>query len=78
MNILLRFLAGIVGAIIGALVALMIDLTVGDGVQFVPLSKFLAPLAVGSAIGFVLGFTFYKATGKLFGFLGCFGTESSS
>lgn len=78
MTILFRFLAGSVGAILGAIAAFVLDLTIGDGVQFVPISEFIIPLIIGGAVGFCLGFAFYKATGKLFGFLSRFSVETSS
>jgi len=78
MTILLRILAGVVGAILGAIIGFVMDLSIGDGVKFIPISEFVIPLAIGGAVGFCLGFIFYKATGKLFGFLGRFSIESSS
>lgn len=76
MTMLLRFLAGFVGAILGAVVAFVVDLVIGDGVRLIPNSEFLLPILVGSALGFCLGFVFYKVMGKLFGFLGRFSIEA--
>lgn len=78
MVILFRIFAGVVGAIFGAIAGFIMDLTIGDGVQFVPISKFVIPLAIGGAIGFCLGFIFYKITGKLFSFLSRFSIETST
>ena len=77
MAILLRLITGIIGAVLGIIVAFVLDLFIGDGISFIPISKFIIPLAIGGAIGFCLGFVFYKATGRLFGFLGRFGIEAS-
>lgn len=78
MAILHRFLAGGVGLILGIIVAFVLDLTIGDGVRLVPISGFIIPLVVGGVVGFCLGFVFYKATGRLFGFLSRFSVEVSS
>lgn len=78
MKIVLRLLAGVAGAIVGVVVAFVLDLVVGDGIQLIPISKFIIPLAVGGAVGFFLGFVFYRTTGKLFGFLGRFSVETST
>lgn len=78
MAILLRFFSGIIAAILGALVAFLIDLSTGDGVQFIPIHDFVIPLTVGGVTGFCLGFVFYKTTGRLFGFLSRFGIEPSA
>ena len=77
MIILLRFLAGIVGAIVGVVLAFVLDLTVGDGVRFIPISEFIIPLVIGGVVGFCLGFVFYRVTGKLFVFLSRFSVEPS-
>lgn len=77
MSILLRFITGIIGAVLGVIIAFVLDLLVGDGINFIPISEFIIPLAIGGAIGFCLGFVFYKATGRLFGFLGRFSVETS-
>ncbi len=77
MTILLRSLAGVIGAILGAIVAFVLDLFIGGGVQFVPMSEFVIPLAIGGAAGFSLGFVFHKVTAKLFTFLSRFSIETS-
>ncbi len=77
MTILFRILAGIIGAIVGAIIGFVVDLTIGDGVQFIPISEFVIPLAIGGAVGFCLGFIFYRVTGKVFGFLSRFSIEPS-
>jgi len=78
MTILLRILTGIIGAILGGIIAFVLDLTMGNGIQLVPISEFLTPLIIGASIGFCLGFAFYKATGRLFGLLSRFSVEASS
>lgn len=75
MGILLRLLAGLVGAILGSVVALVFDLVVGNGIQLIPISEFILPILVGAMFGFCLGFVFYKTMGRVFSFLGRFGIE---
>ncbi|MCP8690106.1 hypothetical protein [Marinobacterium sedimentorum] len=78
MKLVLRFLSGGIGALMGVVLALVLDLVTGDGIQFIPIARFIVPLAIGGAVGFVLGFFFYKVTGKLFSFLGRFGIDTSA
>ena len=78
MTILLRFLVGIISAILGAVVVFVLDLATGEEIQFIPVSEFIIPILIGATLGFCLGFTFYKAIGRLFSFLGRFGIETSS
>jgi uncharacterized membrane protein len=77
-SILLRFLAAVIGAILGAVVAFVVDLVIGDGVRLIPISEFLLPILVGAALGFCLGFVFYKFMGRFFGFLDRFSVEVPS
>jgi uncharacterized membrane protein len=69
MKLFLRVLAGLLGAVLGGIVALVLQLFVGDGLQLVPIWAFLTPLIIGAAIGFCLGFVFYKAAVHVFNFV---------
>ena len=77
MTIVFRLFAGFIGAIVGVVIALLFDLTIGDGLQLVPISEFITSLAVAAIIGFIFGFCFHKRMRKILGFLGYFSLESS-
>lgn len=70
MKVMLRLLSGVISAFLGIIAAFILDLFIGDGIQLNPISELIFPLATGGIIGFLLGTIFYKALGKLFGFLG--------
>jgi hypothetical protein len=56
-------------ALLGACVILLLQLTVGGGIQLVPMAAFIAPLVLGAALGFVVGLFYHKATGTVLRFL---------
>lgn len=77
MTFILRIFSGLAGALIGAIVSLLLQLLIGGGIHFIPISALLTPLVTGAALGFFVGVIFYKAVGRLFSFLGRFGIEAS-
>ena len=77
MTFILRIFSGLAGAVIGAVLSLLLQLLIGGGIHFIPISALLTPLATGAVIGFCVGVLFYKALGRLLGVLGRFGIEAS-
>lgn len=77
MAIAFRLFTGFIGAIVGVIIALLYDLTVGGGLQLVPVSEFITPLSIAAIIGFIFGFGLHKIMRKILGFLGYFSLESS-
>lgn len=77
MTFILRIFSGLAGALMGAIVSLLLQLLIGGGLHFIPISIFLLQLATGAGLGFFIGVIFYKAVSRLFSFLGRFGIEVS-
>lgn len=77
MIFILRIFSGLAGAIIGAILSLLLQLLIDGGIQIIPISALLTPLASGAAIGFCVGVLFHRALGRLLSVLGRFGIESS-
>jgi len=70
--LLYRLFIAILGAVLGAGIAFFLGLTVGGGIRLVPISAFILPLFLGAAVGFIVGFSCYKLTGKVLQFLSDF------
>ena len=65
MKNVIRGVIAIVSAILGAGVALLLDLTVGGGIDFIPFSSFIWVPLLGAIIGFVFGVYFYRSLGQI-------------
>ncbi|MEE9446152.1 MAG: hypothetical protein V3V19_10870 [Cocleimonas sp.] len=72
MNIFIKILSGLFGAFLGILLALILQLTIGNGLDFTPLSLLLKPILVGASVGFIAGYIFNKFVKKVFVFLSHF------
>ena len=75
MNIFARVFAGILGALLGIVIILLWQMLLGEGLQFVPFSRFVIPIIISAITGFVLGVIFHKIVLGVFHFLGRFGVE---
>jgi uncharacterized membrane protein len=60
--VIYRFFIALGGAVVGVCMAFVLKLTVGGGIQLVPISAFAAPLIVGAAVGFVIGLSRHRIT----------------
>lgn len=67
--LLYRLCIAVAAALLGGTVTLLLQLTVGGGIQLVPITAFIVPLVLGAALGFVVGFSYHKVTAAALRFL---------
>ncbi len=72
MPIFKKSFAALVGVLLGVILAFIFQLTLGNGLQLIPISSLLTPFIIGASTGFIVGYIFNKFIWKVLIFLGHF------